>query len=88
MPGPVGTYRMAGGRMCEVFPIIPLARRAPIAVGALSWDDTVFFAISVGPDLVPSTAALSAATRAIVAELSGERDAGPSETAAANRARG
>ena len=54
MPGPVGTYRMAGGRMCEVFPIIPLARRAPIAIGALSWDGTVFFAISVGPDLVPS----------------------------------
>ncbi len=101
MPGPVGAYRMAGGLMRDVYPMIPLARRAPVALGALSWDRIVFIGLTVGPDLVGDTAALGAAVRRIIAELDGvdgtesetvepgaEAETGPSETAAANPARG
>jgi diacylglycerol O-acyltransferase / wax synthase len=37
MPGPVGTYRLAGAPITEVYPIVPLAPRVPLAVGSLSW---------------------------------------------------
>ncbi len=69
MPGPVGSYRMAGGPMIGVYPILPLARRAPIAIGALSWDGTVYLGISIGPDLVTGSQALTDAAATIVAEL-------------------
>ena len=36
MPGPVGTYRLAGAPITEVYPIVPLAPRVPLAVGSLS----------------------------------------------------
>jgi PAP2 superfamily protein/wax ester synthase-like acyl-CoA acyltransferase family protein/uncharacterized protein DUF1298 len=88
MPGPSSSHEMAGSLMLSVCPIIPLARRAPIAVGAISWSGVVSVGITIGPDLVADSAAFAAAARAIIDELDGVADIGPSETAAANRARG
>jgi len=101
MPGPVGRYEMAGSLMLWVCPIIPLARRAPIAVGAISWSGVVAVGITIGPDLVTDSEAFAAAARAIIDELDGvdgtesesvepeaEAETGSSETAAANPARG
>jgi len=61
----------------------------------------VFIGLTVGPDLVDETAAIGAAVRRIIGELDGvdgtesesvdpeaEPEAGSSETAAANPARG
>jgi len=78
-----------------------LVRRAPIAVGAISWSGVVAVGITIGPDLVTDSEAFAAAARAIIDELDGvdgtesesvepeaEAETGSSETAAANPARG
>ena len=38
MPGPTGSYELAGGTISEVYPVLPLGRRAPVAVGVIGWD--------------------------------------------------
>jgi hypothetical protein len=60
MPGPVGMYRLAGAPITEVYPIVPLAPRIPLAVGSLSWGATMYVGVSIDPvlaDLEPFTAA-------------------------------
>jgi hypothetical protein len=70
MPGPQYPLSLAGARLVGVYPILPLAPRAPLAVGALSWDGALFVGICVDPALVPDAAALAAAVGAAFAELS------------------
>jgi hypothetical protein len=70
MPGPRYPLSLAGARLVGVYPILPLAPRAPLAVGALSWDGALFLGICVDPALVPDAAALAAAVGAAFAELS------------------
>jgi diacylglycerol O-acyltransferase / wax synthase len=69
MPGPVGSYRMAGGRMVEVYPILPLAPRAPLALAAVGWDGTLFISLTVGPDLVEAGPNVADAARGVLASL-------------------
>ena len=70
MPGPTGTYRMAGEPMREVYPVLPLAPRAPLAVGALSWDGTLFIGVSAAPGLLADADRFAAGLRATLDELS------------------
>ena len=70
MPGPRYPLSLAGARLIGVYPILPLAPRAPLAVGALSWDGALFVGICVDPALVPDAPALAAAVGAAFAELS------------------
>lgn len=70
MPGPRGTYRLAGGEMTHVYPVLPPGRRAPVAVGAIGWDGVLCVSVTVAPDLVDDADALVDAVRAVLAELS------------------
>jgi diacylglycerol O-acyltransferase len=69
MPGPRGTYRLAGGAVTHVYPVLPPGRRAPVAVGAIGWDGVLCVSVTVAPDLVDDTATLVDAVRAVLAEL-------------------
>jgi diacylglycerol O-acyltransferase len=70
MPGPRYPLSLAGALLVGVYPILPLAPRAPLAVGALSWDGALFVGICVDPALVPDATVLAAAVGAAFAELS------------------
>jgi diacylglycerol O-acyltransferase / wax synthase len=69
MPGPPGVYRMAGGLMTGVYPILPLAPGAPLAVGVLGWDATLCVGVSVDPELVDDAADIASAVRQIIDDL-------------------
>jgi hypothetical protein len=69
MPGPNHPMTMAGAHMAAVYPILPLAPGAPLVVGALGWDGTLFVGISADPALVDDADALGEAIRAVLDEL-------------------
>jgi len=54
MPGPAtaSALSMAGTRIDEVYPILPLAAGAPIALGALSWSGALGIGVATDPALV------------------------------------
>jgi diacylglycerol O-acyltransferase len=70
MPGPVGRYRLAGATMEEVYPVLPLAPRVPLAAGIIGWDGTLFFGVSADPALVADADLFAAALLDCLDELS------------------
>jgi WS/DGAT/MGAT family acyltransferase len=74
LPGPKTTLTMAGAVLTGAFPILPLAPGAPLAVGALSWEGRLHVGISADPVLLEEPAALAAAMREVLAELTAGRD--------------
>ncbi|HEY0472517.1 MAG TPA: WS/DGAT domain-containing protein [Kribbella sp.] len=52
MPGPTQPLSMAGVRITSVYPILPLAPGAPIALGALSWDGSLGIGLATDPATV------------------------------------
>lgn len=54
MPGPPPTsaLSMAGVRIDEVYPVLPLAPGAPIALGALSWSGALGIGVATDPSVV------------------------------------
>jgi hypothetical protein len=68
MPGTVGTYRLAGAPITEVYPVVPLAPHVPPAVGSLSWGATMFLGVSVDRALIDADG-FTAAFRATLADL-------------------
>jgi len=85
MPGPQSPLSLAGAPLVGVYPILPLAPRAPLAVGALGWDSAMFVGICADPALVPDAVALAAAVGAVFEEL---RLASGGGAAAADRSTG
>jgi diacylglycerol O-acyltransferase / wax synthase len=69
MPGSSRPMRMAGSDMAAVYPILPLAPGAPLVVGALGWDGTLFVGISADPALVADADTLGAAIHGVLDEL-------------------
>jgi hypothetical protein len=69
MPGANRPMRMAGSDMAAVYPILPLAPGAPLVVGALGWDGTLFVGISADPALVADADILGAAIHGVLDEL-------------------
>jgi hypothetical protein len=51
IPGPDGQFKLAGSPVSEVYPIVPLAPGAPLAVGALSWNGALGIGLTVDPAL-------------------------------------
>jgi hypothetical protein len=51
IPGPDGQFSLAGSPVSEVYPIVPLAPGAPLAVGALSWNGALGIGLTVDPAL-------------------------------------
>src|SRR6266536_1014277 len=85
MPGPQSPLSLAGAPLVGVYPILPLAPRAPLAVGALGWDSAMFVGICADPALVSDAVALAAAVGAVFEEL---RLASGGGAAAADRSTG
>src|SRR5215475_1116472 len=69
MPGPPGVYRMAGGLMTGVFPLLPLAPGSPLAVGVLGWDANLCVGVTVDPELFDDAQKLARTVRQIVEDL-------------------
>jgi diacylglycerol O-acyltransferase / wax synthase len=81
MPGPGVQLSLAGPPLVGAYPILPLAPRAPLAVGALGWNGVLCVGICTDPALVADPGALAAAVGAVFEELrpaGGGVPAGPS----------
>jgi hypothetical protein len=68
MTGPAQPLLLAGARLTDVVPILPLAPGAPLAVGALGWNGRYGVAVITDPDIV-SANQLCAELVNVVAEL-------------------
>jgi diacylglycerol O-acyltransferase len=71
MPGPDVPLSLAGPPLAGVYPILPLAPRVPIAVGALGWDGVLSIGVATDPALLTDPAPLGDAMRAVFGELRG-----------------
>ena len=70
MVGPTGAYRLAGGDVHWVHPVVPLAPGAPLAVGIIGWDRCLDIGISADPALGADAHRLATAMVAVIDELS------------------
>jgi hypothetical protein len=75
MPGPDVPLSLAGTPLAGVYPILPLAPRAPIAVGALGWDGVLSVGVATDPALIEDASVLAAAMTAVFEELRAGRSA-------------
>ncbi|RBY96472.1 wax ester/triacylglycerol synthase family O-acyltransferase [Blastococcus sp. TF02-8] len=69
VPGPQVPLYAAGGRMQEVFPVVPLARGQGLSIGMTSYDGTVFFGFNADRDSVGDVDVLADMVEQEVAEL-------------------
>jgi len=69
MPGPDVPLSLAGVPLAGVYPILPLAPSAPIAVGALGWDGVLSVSLATDPALVADVASLADAMKVVYDEL-------------------
>jgi WS/DGAT/MGAT family acyltransferase len=69
VPGPQVPLYAAGGRMLEVFPVVPLARGQGLAVGITSYDGSVFVGLNADRDSVGDVDVLADLIEQEVAEL-------------------
>lgn len=58
-PGPTGQLSIGGVPIDVVYPVLPLAPGAPIAVGALSWHGVLGTSVAADPDMVDPHALLA-----------------------------
>lgn len=79
MPGPSVQLSLAGPPLIAAYPILPLAPRAPLAVGALGWNGVLCVGICTDPALVPDPRALSTAIGAVFEELRLATGAAPAD---------
>lgn len=68
MIGPSEQLWLAGARLTEVIPILPLAPGAPLAVGALGWNGRLGIGVATDPAVLAADG-VCAALEAVVAEL-------------------
>ncbi|MDP5182762.1 wax ester/triacylglycerol synthase family O-acyltransferase [Blastococcus sp. BMG 814] len=59
VPGPQLPLYAAGGRVLEVFPVVPLARGQGLSIGMTSYDGTVFFGLNADRDSVSDVEVLA-----------------------------
>jgi diacylglycerol O-acyltransferase / wax synthase len=69
VPGPQVPLYAAGGRMLEVFPVVPLARGQGLSIGMTSYNGTVFFGFNADRDSVGDVDILADLIEQQVAEL-------------------
>ncbi|MBN1093777.1 wax ester/triacylglycerol synthase family O-acyltransferase [Blastococcus sp. TML/M2B] len=69
VPGPQVPLYAAGGRMLEVFPVVPLARGQGLSIGMTSYNGTVFFGFNADRDSVGDVDVLADLVEQQVAEL-------------------
>jgi diacylglycerol O-acyltransferase / wax synthase len=54
MPGLRRPARTAGVPIADVYPVLPLADGVGVAIGAISWGDSISFGITIDSGLVPA----------------------------------
>lgn len=69
LPGPGGPLRLAGAPLAAVYPVVPLAPGAPLAVAALGVSRELCFGVSLDPGLVDDADALTAAIGDVIEDL-------------------
>ncbi|WP_144022599.1 bifunctional phosphatase PAP2/O-acyltransferase family protein [Asanoa hainanensis] len=74
MVGPTGEFRLAGGAVHWVHPVVPLAPGAPLAVGITGWDRCLDIGVTVDPALGADAHRLATAMVAVIDELSRRSD--------------
>ncbi|MER7544904.1 phosphatase PAP2 family protein [Actinomadura sp.] len=72
LPGPDKPLRLAGAPLTAVYPIVPLAPGAPLAVAALGVDRELCFGVSLDPGLADDADAFMAAVHDVIEELRSE----------------
>jgi diacylglycerol O-acyltransferase len=82
MPGPDVRLSLAGPPLAGVYPILPLAPRVPIAVGALGWDGVLSVGVATDPALIADAEPLGDAMKLVFGELSEKPSAHPAEPSA------
>jgi hypothetical protein len=70
LPGLDATVTLAGAPVLAAHPIVPTAKGAPLAVGALGWNGELDFGVSVDPALVADAGTLCRAMTDVLRELS------------------
>jgi diacylglycerol O-acyltransferase / wax synthase len=71
VPGPQVPLYAAGGRMLEVFPVVPLAPGQGVSIGITSYDGRVYFGLNADRDSVGDVDVLADLIEQEVAELVG-----------------
>jgi diacylglycerol O-acyltransferase / wax synthase len=69
VPGPQVPLYAAGGRMLEVFPVVPLVRGQGLSIGITSYDGRVFFGLNADRDSVGDVDVLADLVEQEVSEL-------------------
>ncbi len=69
VPGPQVPLYAAGGRMLEVFPVVPLARGQGLSIGMTSYNGTVFFGFNADRDSMGDVDVLADLIEQQVADL-------------------
>jgi len=69
VPGPQVPMYMAGARMTEVYPHVPLLDNLGLGIALLSYDGRIFWGFSADYDVVPDLGAFVAGTREAFGEL-------------------
>src|SRR5262249_54586887 len=69
MPGPQAQVSMAGVPVLASFPVLPLAPDAPLAVGALGWQEQLCIGIATDPGVFPDPQEFAAALHAVFDQL-------------------
>jgi diacylglycerol O-acyltransferase len=69
IPGPAGSHYLAGAPVLRVYPIVPLAPGAPLAVGLLGWGAGLFVGVSSDAAFIDDADRLASAVRAVIEEL-------------------
>jgi hypothetical protein len=63
IPGPAVPLHLAGARVLEVFPVLPLIANEPLGVGALSYAGTFNIGVVADRDALPDLDAFAAGVR-------------------------
>jgi diacylglycerol O-acyltransferase len=69
VPGVTGQLSLAGAPLAGVYPMLPLAPRAPLAVGALGWDGVLSVGIVADPALIGDVQAFADAMKVVYDDL-------------------
>ncbi|MGH3495977.1 MAG: WS/DGAT/MGAT family O-acyltransferase [Nocardioidaceae bacterium] len=85
VPGPQEPLYVAGARMVETYPVLPLVEGHAIAIGVTSYEGGVFFGIDADRDAVPDADVFATCIGEALAELV---DAGADDRQRAPRGRG
>lgn len=86
MPGPTAQLTLAGSRLVEVYPVLPLAPGVPLVLGGLSWDGILGLGLATDPDVLDGEAVLAAMRRRLDEVVTVVSAAGTSPAPAATEA--